>query len=48
MPRIYWTCPKCEHEAMAYDEVDHECVYTDEDTGREVITEYVAKGDEGV
>jgi hypothetical protein len=44
MPRVYWTCPVCEHEALDYDEVDHDCI--DPDTGEE--TEYVAQGDEAV
>ena len=45
MPRVVWECSKCGHEASAYDEIDHECIYTDEN-GKEVITEYVSEGDE--
>lgn len=42
MNGVYWTCPVCEHEAMDYDEVDHECV--NEETGQP--KDYVAQGDE--
>ena len=42
MNGVYWTCPVCEHEAMDYDEVDHECI--DENTGKP--KDYVAQGDE--
>ena len=44
MSRAYWVCPVCEHEALDYDEVDHDCI--DEETGEE--KEYTAQGDEGM
>lgn len=42
MPRVYWVCPDCGHEALDYDEVDHDCYI--EETGE--TKNYVAQGDE--
>lgn len=39
--RVRWTC-ECGHEAMDYDEVDHDC----EDADGNVTGSYVAQGDE--
>ena len=39
--RHYWTCPNCGHEALAYDEVDHEC---QDENGAPF--DYEAQGDE--
>jgi hypothetical protein len=44
MSYAFWSCSVCGHEALEYDEVDHECF--DEATGE--TTDYVAIGDEGV
>lgn len=41
MSRAIWTCPVCEHEAMAYDEIDHE---GEKEDG--TPCDYVVQGDE--
>ena len=41
MHRVRWTC-ECGHEALDYDEVDHECL----DADGNVINVYEAQGDE--